>query len=247
MERAVGRHCAQHFANGLNSALLCRFRALDHQRRSAHAHDHAVPPPVERSRSILDHIVGRCRSAGQKACAHPLHQMIGSDVVSRDDNHAVAAPGTDPVLRQRYGLRGARARGVDLRVGSPGANEFGKLRMAHGKSFKQESPIENIRLFFNRGAQLLDAAVQLLRHIGMTIRFDHPCEQALQSGQLIAAGMIRVVAGHFIRERIVTGKCRCEDHTGVVAQSVRQPPAIRQLRPFGGCLVAHDQRDTGVS
>ena len=160
VERAVGRHRAQHFADGLNSAFARGFRALHHQGRGAHADNHAVPAAVEGNGGLFHHLVGGCRSAGQKAGADPLHQMVGSDVVRRDDDHAAAAPGADPVLRQCHGLRGARAGGVDLRVGTAGADEFGKLRMSHGQNSEQEAPVEDIRLFFDGGAQLLDTPVQ---------------------------------------------------------------------------------------
>ena len=50
-----------------------------------------------------------------------------------------------------------------------------------------------------------------------------------------------------VGEGVVAGKGRAEDHAGIVAHGVGQSPAIRQLRAFGGRLVAHDQRDAGVA
>jgi len=187
---STGNFCR---GGAFNSALLGCFRVLNHKSCSTHADDHAVPAAVEWSGSLFDHIVGRCRSASQKACAHPFHQMVGSNVVRREDNHTMAASGADPVLRQRHGLRGARTGGIDLRVGATGSYEFSKLRMAHGKSSEKEPPVENIGLFFNRGAQLFDAAIQFLQKVRVAIRFDHSREQALQSCQLLAAGMVRVI------------------------------------------------------
>ena len=72
-------------------------------------------------------------------------------------------------------------------VGTAGADEFGELRMSHGQYSEQEAPVEDIRLFFDGGAQLVDVPLDLLnndfRHqIGMTIRPDHASEQAFEHG-----------------------------------------------------------------
>ena len=89
----------------ITSQIGCRPRsaaasgALHHQRRGAHPHDHAVPPAVEGNRGFLDDVVGRGGAAGQEAGAEPFDQVVRSDVVGRDDDHAAAAAGADPVLR----------------------------------------------------------------------------------------------------------------------------------------------------
>ncbi len=59
--------------------------------------------------------------------------------------------------------------------------------------------------------------------------------------------MVGEIARHDLRERVAAGEGGAEDHAGIVAQGVRQAPAIGQLRAFGRRLVAHDQRDTGVA
>ena len=74
------------------------------------------------------------------------------------------------------------------------------------------------------------------------------CEPPVfQPGQLLAAGMIGEIARHDFRIRVVTGKGRAEDHAGIVPHSVGQSPALGQLRAFAGGLVAHDQRDAGIT
>ena len=78
VERAVRGDRAQHFADGPEPALVGSLRALQHQRRGAHPHDHAVPPPVERNRGLFHDIVGCRRAAGQEPCAEPLDQMVGT-------------------------------------------------------------------------------------------------------------------------------------------------------------------------
>ncbi len=98
MECAVGRHRAQHFADGLDSALTRGLGTLDDKCRRAHAHDQAVPPAIEGSGGLFDYFVGGGRSAGQEAGAKPADQVIGGDIVGRDDDHAAAASGADPVL-----------------------------------------------------------------------------------------------------------------------------------------------------
>ena len=188
MEGAVGGDCAQHFADGPNAALARGFRALDHQGRGAHAHDHAVTPAIERNGCFFHDVVGGGGSAGQEAGAEPTDQMVGSDVVGRDDDHAAAPPGADPVLRHRNRLRGARAGGVDLRVGTAGADELGKLRVSHRQHSEQKTPVEDVGLFLDGGAQFRDAAVDLLRQSGMTIAFGRASAQTLQHGLTARGG-----------------------------------------------------------
>ena len=182
----------------------------------------------------------------RKPGAQPFDQMVGGDVVGRDDDYAAATPGTNPVLRQRHRLGGARAGGVDLRVGTARADEFGELRMSHGQDSEQEPPVEDIRLFLDGGAQLVDAPVDLLHKIGMP--FASSARRAgFPAWPTARGGLVRVVARHFIGKRIVAREGRSKNHAGVVAHRVRQPPAIRQLRALGGGLITHDQRDAGVT
>ena len=161
VESAIGCHRTQHFTDWSDSAFARGIRVLHHQGRGAHADNHAVPPAVERQGGLFHHFVGSCCSAGQKACAHPFQQVIGSDVVRRDYDHSAAPPGPNPVFRHRDSLRGAGTCGVHVRVGAASTDELGELRMPHRKNFKQEAPIQDIRLF-PVDAQVVDAVVDLL-------------------------------------------------------------------------------------
>ncbi len=96
-------------------------------------------------------------------------------------------------------------------------------------------------------SQVFGTALNFAFEHGIAIGLSGPDKQGFQRPQLLAAGVIRVVARHFIRERVATRKGRSEDHAGVVAQSVREGPSIRQLRAFARCLVAHDQRNAGIA
>ncbi len=132
------------------------------RRRRAHAHDQAVPPAIEGSGGLFDDFICGGRSAGQEAGAKPADQMIGGDIVCRDDDHPAATSGADPVLRQADGMTGGCARGVDLRVGSAGADELGELRMSHRQGLEQEAAIEDVRVLLNLRAQILDLADDFL-------------------------------------------------------------------------------------
>src|SRR5208283_4169222 len=103
----------------------------------------------ERNGSICNHLVGGSRSTRQKPCAHPTDQMVGADIVGRDDDHPAATSGVDPVLCQRYCLRSTRTGRVDLGVRTAGSDEFGKLGMSHGQDSKQKAPVEYVRFFLD--------------------------------------------------------------------------------------------------
>ena len=127
VKSTIGCHCAQDFADWLDSAFagsLCTFH--DH-RCCAHADQQSVPPAIERNGCFFHHFVGGCRAAGQESRAHPIEQMIGSYVIGGDHDHSPAPSGTNPVFRQRYGLGGGSTGRVDLRVGPTGPDEFGEL------------------------------------------------------------------------------------------------------------------------
>ena len=99
VEGAIRRHRAQHLADRPDAAFARRFRALHHHRRGAHPHDHAVTAAVERNRGVFHHLIGGRRPARQETRAEPVDQVIGRDVVRRDDDHPAAPAGADPVLR----------------------------------------------------------------------------------------------------------------------------------------------------
>src|SRR3974390_2664572 len=134
MKCTVRCHGAQHFTDGPEAALPGGFSALDDQSCCPHANDHAVPAAVERNGRLFHYVVRRRCPACQDPGAHPLHQMVGSNVVGGNHNHATASPCVDPVLRQCHGLRSARAGGVNLCIRSTSTYELRELRMPHGQS-----------------------------------------------------------------------------------------------------------------
>ena len=127
-------------------------RALHHQSGGAHADDHAVAAAVKGGGGLFDHFVRGRGSTGQEAGAHPANQIVRSDIVGRDHDHAAAPSGADPVLRQSHRLGGTGASGVNRRVRSTCANEFGKLGVPHRQHPEQVTPVEHIRLFLDGGA-----------------------------------------------------------------------------------------------
>ena len=116
VERRVGGHRAEHFADRLQATLGGRRGRLDHERRCAHAHDHPVASAVEWSGGILDVFVGGGRAAREEAARDPRHQRVARGIVGRHHDHAPATAGADPVLGQRERLRGRRTGCVDLGV-----------------------------------------------------------------------------------------------------------------------------------
>ena len=172
--------------------------------------------------------------------------MVGSDVIGGENDHAAATASVDPVLRQGNGLRGGRAGRVELRIWTPGPDEFGELRMPHRQGAQQEAALEDVGGFVNQGAQFRDPLVQFLPDFGIAVAIELDAE-AFENGELVAASLVGVVACHFVSERIQARERRGENHAGIVAESVGEGPAIRQLRAFAGFLVAHYQRYAGVA
>ena len=84
-----------------------------------------------------------------------------------------------------------------MHVGTPRADEFGELRMSHGKDVEQEAPVENIRLFFQRGAQLRHAPVDFLHQNCLSVPICHTCTQSFEHRELLPAGVVRMIARHF--------------------------------------------------
>ena len=54
---------------------------------------------IERNGGFFHLFVSGGRTAGQETCAHPLDQVVGGDIVVRDDNNTTATPGANPILR----------------------------------------------------------------------------------------------------------------------------------------------------
>src|SRR5208283_543054 len=162
VESAIAGDGGQHLTDRLYAPFTGGVRTLHYQSGCAHSDNHAVPPSVEWNGRICNHFVGSSGSAGEESSTHPIDQMVRGDVIRRDDNHAVAPPGANPVLRQRYRLCGARARRVDLGVGTTRADEFSELRMSHGQNPQQEAAVEDVRFLVDGGVQFVNVPVDLL-------------------------------------------------------------------------------------
>src|SRR5438309_8739812 len=119
--------------------------------------------------------------------------------------------------------------------------------MPHREDAEQEAAIEDIGLFLNGIAELFDAVIDFLRDDQLAIAFGDPSTQALQSGYLLAAGAVYRITGHFIGQRVEAGECRRKDHAGIVAQRVRQRPAVWKFCTLAGGLIAEDEGDAGIS
>ncbi len=248
MEGAVGRHGAQYLADRTQPALASGGGAFDHEGRGAHAEDHPVAAPVERDRRVLHDVVGGGGAGGQESGADPFEEVVAGDVVASDHDHALGAPGADPVLGERHRLGGAGTGRVDVGVGSAGPDQLGELRVAHGQDAEQEAPVEGVGLAFEGGLELVDLIVEIGQHAQ---RARHGLAgaraQPLEERELLAAGAIDVEAGEVGREGVVTGKRGAEDDAGVVAQRFGQHPAVGEQAAFGGGPVVHDQRDSRVA
>ena len=244
VERAVRGGRCEHLRDRLEAALPRDTVGLDHDRGRAHADHHAVPTPVERGRHLGHDVLGRGRAGGEEAGADPLEQDVAGDVVGGDDDHAPAPPGADPVLGQRHGLRGARARGVDLGVGPAGADQLGELRVTHRQAAEDEAAVVGERLVLQHVPQLGDPPVDLG---GGRLRAGHPSAHGLQGEQLLAAAAVGHVPLDVGGELAVARERGGEDDAGVVAHGLRQAPPVREHRAQGGRSVAHHQRDARVA
>ncbi len=226
MEGTIGRGGGKNFADRLYTAFTCSFCALQHQCGRSHADNQTVAPTIERSRRIGDGFVRGGSSTGKKAGAHPVDEVVGGDVVGGDDDYARAAPNANPVLGDSHSLRGRGARGIDLRVRAAGSDEFGKLRVSHGERAQQEAALKNIGILFDCTAQLRDTLLQLGQKYRMAVLVGRLGSKIFERGKLLALGLIGVITGHLVGERVEAGERRCENHAGAVTQSVRQTPAI---------------------
>ena len=150
-----------------------------------------MPALIERQRGVLDDLVGRGRPGGQEAGADPAEHDVRGCVVGGDDHHAPAAPGADPVLGQRDGLRRARARGVDLGVGPARADQLGELRVAHREHPEDEPAVEGVGLLVELVAHVVDAPVDLGEHdrIGAVV-VEHARAQRLERREPLTAHVV---------------------------------------------------------
>ena len=169
---------------------------------------------------------------------------VRGGVVGGHDQHAAAAPGADPVLGERDRLRGARAGGVDLRVRPPRPDQLGELRVAHREDAEEEPAVEGVRLLLERALEVVNAPLDLVEHhrIGAVV-VEHPRPQRLERGEALAAHVIRGVARDLVGHLLEAGERRGVDHPGVVAQLVRERPAVGKLGALGRGLVAQHERD----
>ena len=181
---------------GRNSAFRRGLGALYHHCCGAHADNHPVAPAIERNGHLFDHVLGGRRAAGQESRAKPFDQMIGRNIVGRNDDDPPAASRPNPVLGHRHRLRRAGAGRVDLRVGTARADQLGELRVPHRKHAEQEAPVQLIGRFSNGIPQPGDAAVDLLKNRPVTILV--PRAQVFQNLQLLAARAIRVISLRFV-------------------------------------------------
>ena len=248
VERGVRGHRPEHLADRREPALAGGLGALHHEAGGAHADDHAVTALVERQRRVLDHLVGRRRAGRQEAGADPAQHRVRGRVVGGHDQHPAAAPGADPVLRERDRLRRARAGGVDLGVRPARPDQLGELRVAHREDPEEEPAVERVRLLLELASEVVDAPLDLVEHHGIgAVVVEHPRAQRVERGQALAAHVIRGVPRHLVGHLLQAGEGRGEDHAGVVAQLVRKRPAVGELRARGGGLVAQHERDARVA
>ncbi len=120
-----------------------------------------MPALVERCGRLLDDVVGGGGAGGQESRREPRQQRVGAGVVGGHHDHPATATDPDPVLGERGRLRGARARGIDLRVGPARADDLGELRVAHRQAPEYEAPVEYVRVGLDVVAQLVDVPVDL--------------------------------------------------------------------------------------
>ena len=146
MERAVGELAAQHFAQSAHAPLAQRIFRLHHQAARPHAEQHTVAPAIKGQGRLLQHIFSGGRAGSQEAGAHPFQQVVGSDIVGANDQHAAAAAGPDPVLGHAHCHGGRGAGGVDLGVGTADAEQLRKLRVTHRENAEEETAIELVAL-----------------------------------------------------------------------------------------------------
>jgi hypothetical protein len=98
--------------------------------------------------------------------------------------------------------------------------------VSHGQDPEQEAPIENVRLFFDGGCQFIHPPFDFLAEGGLPIHLRETGAEVVQHGDLFAARVVGVIARHLVGVGVAAGKGGGKNHTGVVTQSVGQPPAI---------------------
>ena len=151
MVGTVAAFTAEQFDDATHPPLTHRILALKHHGAGPHAQNRAVAAPVEGNGRLCYLVIGSGCTQGQKAGPHPLQQIVAGHVVGRDHDDAAAATAANPVFGNGHRLGRAGTGGVDLGVGSAGADVFGKLAVAHGQNAEKKAAVENVRGFSQLG------------------------------------------------------------------------------------------------
>ena len=173
--------------------------------------------------------------------------MIAGHVVAGDDQHALAAARSDPVLGDGDCLGGRGARCVQLGVRTPRTDVLGHLGVPHRHALEEESPIEDVRVGLEFVLQLVDASVEFFDQQAVCAEI---VETRLQTPVVLQAffrDLVLVESLDLGQGGVEPGEGGCEDHTRGVTVRIWQEPAVWQFRPGGRVLVVHHQRDAGVA
>ena len=174
-------------------------------------------------------------------------QLVGGHVIGRDDDHPARTTGADPVLRQRDRLGGACARRVDLGVRAPGTNQLGELGVAHREHAEEEATIELVRLVGDLEIELVDAALDLGEGGAGAVLVAQAALHRPQRLELLPARAVDPEAVHLVGEVVHAREGGGENDPGVVAQRVRQHPAIGEQLAGGRRLVVLYEGDPRVA
>ncbi len=246
VERAIGCDCPQDLANRKQAPFKSCLRAFHHQRRRAHSQNHTMPPAIEGQGRFADHLVGCRGPTRQETSSNPAHQCIAGYVVRSHHHHTPASSRPNPVLGKSHGLRSARACRVDLRIRTPSANVFSKLRMTHRQDLKEVFPVEMVGIPFQLMLQRGDSPIHFLQELGRGMTLESS-PQGLKVADPLSPVMITVKVLHIGGQSIIAGKCRAKDYACIVPQRIREHPSIRQLRALGGGFIVHAQRNPGIA
>ena len=181
--------------------------------------------------------------AREEARPDPLDQGVARDVVGGDHDHAPAAARPDPVLGEGDARRRRGAGHVDVGVRPAGADVLGELAVAHGEDAEQEAPVEGVGLLREERVDLGDPP----RDLRAGARLPRRLEQLLELPLLRPPALERVVALRLVGEAVEAGEGAREDDARLVAQRLRQHPALGQVLAGGGLLPGLDERDPGLA
>ncbi len=243
---AVDRNRAEDFADRLQAAFAGRVERFHHQRGAAHADDQAVAPAVKGNRRIFHFLIRGGRAGGEKTRAKPFHEIVGGHIIRGENDDAAATAGLNPILGHGHCLGGAGTRAVGADVGAARADVFRKLGMPHVEHAEKEAPVKVIGMRLDFGLQARDAALEFSAQSRAAVGL-RALLQTAQLFQAFAANAVLIISGDDPGQGVHARKGRSENHTGFVAHFLGQHPAIGQLRAPGGGLVAHYQRNAGIT